>query len=88
MSKEKSAVAPIAKSLAYSERGLKTSSDFANLMSALMTDMITGSITPQVGNAVCNAGGKLLKIVEMQHKFGTAENQQPQEKVFTLANGM
>lgn len=39
-------------------------------MSALMTDLITGCITPEIGNATCNAGGKLLKIVEMQHKYG------------------
>lgn len=39
-------------------------------MSALMTDLVTGAITPEIGNATCNAGGKLLKIVEMQHKYG------------------
>jgi len=30
-----------------------------------------GSMTPQVGNAVCNAMGKLLRIFEMEHKYGT-----------------
>lgn len=39
-------------------------------MSALMTDLIEGRITPSVGNATCNAGGKLLKVVEMQAKYG------------------
>lgn len=39
-------------------------------MSALMSDLLTGAITPEVGNATCNAGGKLLKIVEMQYKYG------------------
>ena len=28
-------------------------------------------MTPQIGNATCNAGGKLLKVVEMQYKYGT-----------------
>ncbi len=27
-------------------------------------------VTPQRANAVCNAGGKLLKIIEMEHRFG------------------
>lgn len=36
-----------------------------------MSDLITGAITPNVGNATCNAAGKLLKVVEMQHKYGT-----------------
>lgn len=40
------------------------------MMSALMSDIIEGSITPQVGNATVNAGGKLLKVVEMQLKYG------------------
>lgn len=88
MAKDESPTVADAKSLAYSERGVKTSADFANMMSALMTDIITGKISPQVGNAVCNAGGKLLKIVEMQYRYGTPEGQQPKEKVLTLASGV
>src|SRR3990167_7146050 len=59
------------RSLAISERGIRTGADFANVMSALMGDLIAGRVTPQVGNATCNVGGKLLKIVEMQHRYGT-----------------
>jgi len=57
------------RSLPISEN-VKTGSDFARLMSALMSDIISGRVTPSVGNAACNAGGKLLKVVEMQNKFG------------------
>lgn len=64
-------------SLAISQNGVKTGRDFANLMSTLMSDLIAGRVTPQIGNAVCNAGGKLLKIVEMQHQYGKP---QPEEK--------
>lgn len=38
-------------------------------MSALMSDLIEGKVQPQVANAVCNAGGKLLKVVEMEFKY-------------------
>ena len=38
-----------------------------------MSDLIEGNITPQVGNATVNAGGKLLKIVELQLKYGRTE---------------
>lgn len=62
---------PTARSLYIAERGIRTGSDFANLMSTLMSDIIAGRVTPQVGNAACNAGTKLLKIVEMQHQYGT-----------------
>jgi hypothetical protein len=41
-------------------------------MSALIGDVLTGAVTPQVCNAAVNAGGKLLKIVDMQHRYGVA----------------
>jgi hypothetical protein len=59
------------RSLAIAERGIRTGNDFANLMSAMMSDLIEGRVTPSIGNATCNAGGKLLKVVEMQCKYGT-----------------
>lgn len=59
------------KCTALIEAGIVTAQDFAGAMSAMMSDIVTGRIDPQVANAVCNAGGKLLKAVEMQYKFGT-----------------
>jgi len=59
------------RSLSIADKGIKTGNDFANLMSALMSDLIDGRVTPSIGNATCNAGGKLLKIVEMQYRYGT-----------------
>lgn len=58
------------KTLKYAKGGIKTGSDFAGYMSAVMSDLIEGRITPQIANAACNAGGKLLKVVEMQYKYG------------------
>ena len=49
--------------------GVTTGVDFARLMSAMMSDVIEGAITPDIANAACNAGGKLLKVVEMQYKY-------------------
>lgn len=59
------------RSLSAARQGIHTNTDFANLMSSLMSDLIEGRVTPQVGNATCNAGGKLLKVVEMSYKYGT-----------------
>lgn len=64
------------RSLEISDAGVKTGAQFASLMSALMGDIISGRVTPDVGNAACNAGGKLLKIVEMQYKYGTQNGNQ------------
>jgi len=53
-------------------------------MSALMTDLIEGKIAPEIGNATCNAGGKLLKVVEMQLQYGhSSKTNEP--RVLTLA---
>lgn len=51
--------------------GVRTAKDFASGMSALMGDLASNRINPNIGNAICNAGGKLLKAVEMQQRYGT-----------------
>lgn len=61
------------KSIAIASAGVHTAGDFANLMSALMSDLIEGRLTPAVGNATCNAAGKLLKIVEMNQRYGKGD---------------
>jgi len=60
------------RSIALAERGIHTGSEFASVMSALLTDTIAGRIDPQVANSVCNISGKLLKVVELQYKYGKA----------------
>jgi hypothetical protein len=49
---------------------VRTTQDFAELMSALMSDVIDGTVAPTVVNAAVNAGGKMLKAVELQLKHG------------------
>lgn len=51
-------------------------------MSALIGDIAAQRIDARAANAICNAGGKLLKIVEMQHKYGGPKTD---EKVLVLA---
>lgn len=75
------------RTLAFASKGIKTGEDFANTMSALMSDLIEGSISPQVGNAVVNAGGKLLKMVEMQHKYGSPPDVVKEKPSMVLATG-
>lgn len=74
------------RSLAVFQQGVQTSNDFATAMSALMTDVITGAVTPQVANAVCNAGGKMLKVVEMQHRWGRRTPERDGAQVLQLAD--
>jgi hypothetical protein len=64
--------------------GIKTSRDFKNVMAALMEDLMRQSVEPRIGNAVCNAGGKLLKIIELEIKYGrlgTADGPPPEKTI-------
>jgi hypothetical protein len=54
-------------------------------MSALMSDVIDGTISPNIANATVNAGGKLLKVVEMQYRYGSPKESKP--LTLTLAPG-
>lgn len=76
------------RSLSYAQKGIHTSHDFANFMSSLMSDLIEGNVAPQIGNAAVNAGGKLLKVVEMQYKYGTAgKDGSPKTLVLSIQEG-
>ena len=60
------------KCLPVLEEGVKTARELATAMSLLMADLISGRVTPVVGNVICNAGGKLMKAVELQEKYGSS----------------
>ena len=62
---------------AIAERGIHDAASFADVMSAMMSDVVTGRLTPEVCNATCNAGGKLLKVVEMTYKYGKKHADRP-----------
>ncbi len=55
-------------------------------MSNLMSDLLAERVTPRVGTAVCNAGGKLLKVVELQFKYGTTTANGKQDISLALGN--
>lgn len=73
--------------LAIANRGVKTAEDFAGMMSALMSDVIAGRMSPSVANAACNAGGKLLKVVEMQYKYAGQQGDPQRPPSLILAQG-
>lgn len=77
---------PKSRSLAIAASGVRTSREFARLMSALMSDVIEGAVTPATANAAVNAGGKLLKAVELQLRYGRA-NGEGGDKILDLTAG-
>jgi hypothetical protein len=44
-------------------------------MEAIIADLGSGRITPQIALAMCNASGKLLKMLELKHRFGKAASE-------------
>ena len=72
-------VVQLARSGIIAEGGLTTARDFAAFMGALISDIIAGRVTPLVANAAVNAGGKLLKMVELQQKFGKSTKERGKE---------
>lgn len=51
-----------------------------------MSDIIDGRVSPAVGNATCNAGGKLLKAVELQLKYGIPSGSDGRRKTLDLTS--
>jgi len=55
-------------------QGLGDSRRCANVLGAIALDVGLQRITPQIGNTMCNAIGKLLKLKEMEIKHGVADS--------------
>jgi hypothetical protein len=68
--KNTQAVADVPASAAIADRGISTAADFLRMMTALLSDTVTGRVQPQRANATCNVAGKIIRMVELQHKYG------------------
>ena len=62
-----SLVNPISARLATN--GVHTGQQFADLMSAIMADLLSGEISPGQAQAACGAAGTLMRMVELQYRF-------------------
>jgi hypothetical protein len=76
----------IPKSLGISENGIETTNDLGKFMSALISDIMTSRVSPQMANAAVNAGGRMLKAYEMQFKYGQAANEAANTKQLRLVS--
>ena len=73
------------RSLILFEKGIQTCGQLASAMSVLMADLISERIGTSVGNAVCNAGSKMLKAVEMQQRFGITQSESGRKELRLIA---
>ena len=74
---------PTPNCLAIGERGVKTAQDFAQFMSAMMGDVITGRLSCNKAAAATRSGAALLKVIEMQYRYGN-ETDQPGKRTVRL----
>ena len=70
----------------FATKGIKTSRDFANLMSALISDLIDKRVSSETGSAVCLAGGRLLRVIEMEYRFRGKGGAPVESQALTLAD--
>lgn len=52
------------------ERGIKTASDLAQFMGAMLGDLTEGRITPSVAHAACETAGVILSVAKLQLEYG------------------
>ena len=57
--------------------GVKNSREFIALFSALIADTLSHAVTPHEANACCNAGGKMIKMVELEERHGRQTKNRP-----------
>lgn len=74
------------RSVEIGKAGIRTTQDFANVMSALMSDVLAGEVSASRANAACNAGRQMLKAVELQLKYGTKINETTNERTLKLVS--
>lgn len=67
---EASSGAKQSKSAQIARAGLSTSDDMKRLMATLIPDILDGEVSITAANATCNAAGKLIKVVELELKYG------------------
>ena len=70
-----------ARSVAIASSGLRTDTDAAEFLSALIGDLMTQAVPVRIGTASINAVGKMLKLVELRQKYGDPEKQRSLELV-------
>ena len=53
-----------------SNNGIKDTADFCKLMDAIISDVLSNRMNPRTANSVVSASGRILKAVELKHKWG------------------
>lgn len=67
------APAEVPRSVSIASSGIRDDQDAAEFLSAVIGDVMTQSVSVRIANTSVNALGKLLKLVDMRHRYGDPE---------------
>jgi hypothetical protein len=87
MSTEKQEVQPSPKCAAIAEAGITNSQQTIAYLSALIADASAGRVTTGLVHGTCNAIGKMLRVVEMEVRYGTVGGGANGEKCLSFVGG-
>ncbi len=80
--------AATSRSLAIARGGLRTGFDTINMLTATITDVLEENVSTNQANVVVNAIGKVLKVVELQFKYGKPRKEGSQERDLAIVPGV
>ena len=78
------------RSVALAKNEIRTTRDYGQLMAALITDVIEEKISPVILFAAVAAGRQMVKVAELNLKYGNPTSQTPKpnnEKSLNLLTG-
>ena len=60
----------VARSVEIASGGIGDTRDLCRFGTALLGDIMTGSVNPKIANPVCRTGNLILRSAEMEQKYG------------------
>lgn len=65
------------RSVQIASEGIRNSAQAKGFLSALISDVMTESVSPKKANTACNAMGKLIKVADLERQHGQGGASEP-----------
>ena len=56
------------RSIAVASKGIETGRDLANLLTALMADVLDGTVEDKTANTICAVADRLIRVADLQYR--------------------
>ena len=54
-------------------KGIRTSRDLVEALTCVFAEVVTGEMSPEVANTLCKSADRLIRVVELEQRYGRAE---------------